>query len=106
MIKLTGLKEFQKSIDTLTKKVRALERKQTVPVTDILTSNFVSKHTKFTSAQELFENSGFKLDSQADFEAIPEEAMDSYIRSVSTFKSWKEMLSAAGESYVKRELGL
>ena len=104
MLKITGL-------DGLTKKLGEIERKakavngQKVPMTELLTPEFVARHTKFASADEMFDASGFKVETQEDFAAIPDDKWDEYIRSISSFASWQEMLARAGEQWAAKKLG-
>jgi len=44
----------------------------------------------------MFERSGFKVESQEDFAAIPDEAWDDFICTNTSYFNWREMLQAAG----------
>lgn len=105
-MKIEGLDGLSKKLDKLAKSAKGLDGTHTVSMTDILTSNFISEHTRFANANELFEASGFKCDSQEDFEAIPEDELDKFIQSESSFGSWKDMLGAAGRAWTIKKLGL
>jgi hypothetical protein len=59
---------------------------------ELLSPEFVSSHTKFANADEMFESSGFKIESQDDFSAIPDAEWDEFIRSISSFSDWQSML--------------
>lgn len=93
---------LQKLLD----RAHELQAQQTVSFNKILTDDFISEHTEFSSANELFENSGFKLESAEDFHAIPDEEWDAYIAKVSNFENWLEMQKAAALEYMKSQLGL
>ena len=103
---IKGLDQLSKKLDQLAKNAKELHGTHSVSVTDVLTPAFVSKHTRFADADQLFAASGFSANSQAEFEAIPEDELDTFIRSESSFGSWKEMLSAAGAAWAKAKLGL
>ena len=45
------------------------------------------------------------LESQEDFESIPENELDSHIASTTKFKSWENMLSEATSQYAIKKLG-
>jgi len=75
-------------------------------VSELLTDDFVSQHTSFSSVDEMFAASGFKVETQEDFAAIPDAEWDNYIRSISSFDGWQSMLGAAGQEWAKRKLGL
>ena len=106
MFKIEGLDELQNNLKALAGKARDLDGQHNVPVSELLTSSFLSKHTRFLSTNDLFEASGFKVESTEDFEAIPSDKWDDFIRSVSSFENWQAMLAAAGEEWVSKKLGL
>jgi len=104
-MKIRGPDEFSKKLNDLAKKAEELDGQHTVGLNELLTPSFVSKHTRFANADDLFEASGFKVESQEDFEAIPDAEWDQFIRSVSSFSSWQEMLQAATEEWAAKKLG-
>ncbi len=103
-MKVTGFDGIQRKLRDLQKKASALSGP--IPVGDLLTPQFVSANTRFKNVTELIEAGGFVVESQTDFEALPEDKLDAHIRSVSRFASWQDMLSAATAAHVKRKLGL
>jgi hypothetical protein len=103
---IKGLGDLSKKLDQLTKNAKDLGDTKLASLTDILTPAFISQHTRFAGVDELFEAGGFNVNSQSDFEAIPEEKLSAFIRSESSFGSWQEMLNAAGAVWAKRKLGL
>lgn len=103
---MRGFDNFRKKLDRLAKNAAALDGQHNVPITELLTPAFVSRHTRFASADELFDQSGFKIENPEDFAAIPDEEWDKYICSVSSFSGWQAMLSKAGEAWATKKLGL
>lgn len=103
-MKITGLKEFQKKLDKLASNIKALDENNNVPLNEVLNDQFISKHTKFTSLSELIERSGFNVQSAEDFYAIPDDKWDEYIKSISRFSGWKEMLRNATELWAVKKL--
>jgi hypothetical protein len=103
--KITGLDEVKNKLKKITDAAQALDGEQ-VSIPELLTDSFIKTHTNLKSAQELFDQSGFKIDSPDDFKAIPDEEWDKYIASVSGFNNWKEMLKSATAEYLKRKMGL
>lgn len=106
MFQIKGLDNLEKKLGKLAKNAAKLDGQHNVPVAELLTPAFISQHTQFASADELFEQSGFKIESQEDFSAIPDEDWDKYIRSVSNLNSWQAMLSKAGEVWITKQMGL
>jgi hypothetical protein len=106
MFKIEGLDELQKKLDDLARKAEELDGEHNIPISELLTDSFVSRHTSFSSAEEMFKASGFKVETQEGFAAIPDAEWDNYIRSISSFDGWQSMLGAAGQEWAKRQLGL
>jgi len=74
-------------------------------MSEVLTGDFISRSTRFSSLEELLEASGFMIESQDDFAAIPVDDLDRFIRSNSPFDSWNALLSTAGSEWAKKKLG-
>lgn len=106
MLKISGLDKLQKKLDAIADNAEKLHGAHDVPVVELLTPSFVSQHTDCKTAEELFEKSGFKIETTADLEAISDEEWDEYIRSVSTFKNWKSMLTEATKGWAVKKLGI
>jgi hypothetical protein len=104
-IKMTGLDQLNRRLQDLSKKAAALDGKHTVPLKELLTPAFISKHTRFSSMEEMFEASGFKIETQEDFAAIPDDQWDEFIRSVSSFSDWQAMLQEATKAWTVKQLG-
>lgn len=105
-MKITGFDELHKKLDQLAKNAQKLNGKHNIPVSELLTPAFVSRHTRFASANELFDNSYLHIKTAEDLRAIPNEKWDAYIRSVSNFDDWHSMLSAATGEWAKKRLGI
>lgn len=106
MLKIEGLDKLQKQLKNLARKAEQLDGKHTVPVKELLTNKFILKHTSFSTAEELFEASGFKVETQEDFAKIPDKEWDEYIRANSSFENWQDMLGAAAQVWTVSKLGL
>ncbi|HID30656.1 MAG TPA: hypothetical protein EYP19_11710 [Desulfobacterales bacterium] len=105
MLKITGLNVLNKKLEDLANKTEALDGKHNVPLNELLTPAFVSKHTRFENVNEMFNASGFKIETQEDFAAIPDDEWDQFIRSISPFPDWQAMLREAGKEWVVKKLG-
>lgn len=53
----------------------------------------------------MFDASGFKVESQEDFAAIPDVEWNEFIRSISSFSDWQTMLGEAGATWAAKKLG-
>lgn len=105
MIRITGFDALQKRLNDLQHRVKDLDGDRFLPISELLTEAFLSKHTRFSRVEDIFDNSGFKVESQEDLAAIPDDKWDEYIRSVSDFADWKSMLSAATQEWAAKKLG-
>jgi len=72
-----------------------LELPPGVHLGDLLTPEFISRHSSFAAEDEMFEASGFVIQSAEDFAAISDEDWDRFIRMNTSFDSWMAMLQAA-----------
>lgn len=105
MFKIDGFDELQQKLDDLAQNAEALDGEHSVPVSELLTDSFISRHTSFASSEAMFEASSFKIETQEDFAAIPDDEWDAFIRSISSFDDWQSMLGAAGQEWAVRKLG-
>lgn len=105
-LRTTGLDEFQDFIDDSLQALDEFSDPVNVDMAEILTPEFLQATSSVSSFDELLDKSGFKVETQEDFLAIPDEEFDQYIRSISSFDSWNDMLDCASEKYVSEQLGL
>jgi hypothetical protein len=105
-IRMTGLKELQQRLENLKNSAEALGGEHSVPMKELLTPDFLATCSTLSSVDEMFERSGFKVESQEDFAAIPDDAWDEFIRTNTSFFSWEEMLQSATAAWAKAKLGL
>jgi hypothetical protein len=106
MLEIKGLTELNRKVGDIAERARKLDGTRSVPVTELLTPNFVSQHTRFNTAEELFAASGFEAETADDFKSIPDADRDAHIRSASDFPDWETMLGTAVKEWTKHQLGL
>lgn len=104
-IKITGLDQLENRLNNMEKAAKELSAKKEVPLSDLFPSSFMRKYTNFSSLDELFNAGGFKIESQEDFEAIPDSELDKHISATTKFSSWQNMLNEAGVQYAAKKLG-
>jgi len=104
--KIEGLDELQRRLEEMSNKAKEIEGEHSVPVTDLLTPEFLSDCSAFSTVEELFEASGFNIKSQEDVEAIPENQWEWFIQQNTSYTSWSEMLQAAGAIWARNKMGL
>ncbi|WP_454121903.1 hypothetical protein [Kosakonia sp. Marseille-Q7440] len=81
----TDLDKFFENAESLHNTTREITLEQ------MLNSAFLAKCSRFHSLEELFEASGFKIETVEDFQAIPEEEWEAFITQNTTYSSWEEM---------------
>ncbi|WP_195617352.1 hypothetical protein [Clostridium paraputrificum] len=104
-LKIKGLDEFQKQLKQMEKAARDLENTHSVSFDELFKSSFMRKYTNFSNFDEFLKAGNFIVNSQEDFEAIPDNEMDLHVNKTTSFSSWENMLSKAGEEYTLRKLG-
>tara|TARA_R110001583_G_scaffold15059_2_gene62432 strand:+ start:2168 stop:2476 length:309 start_codon:yes stop_codon:yes gene_type:complete len=92
-----GFEKLQKNIQELSKNTE-------IKLTELMSPGFVSGCSKFGTIEDLFDASGFTVESLADFAAIPDEEWEEFIVENTSFSSWNEMQHKAVEHYTKQQL--
>lgn len=105
-MEIKGLDKLKKQLEKMEKGAKKLEGEHSIPLDELFTPSFMRKHTSFSSFDELLEAGGFQVESQEDFEEIPDEVFDKHIAKTTRFKSWEDMLQEATSNYVSKTLGL
>jgi hypothetical protein len=103
-IKITGLDEFRRKLERLSRNAQNVNGP--VAFDDFFPPEFMRRYTDFSSIQVMADASGFKIESQEDFEAIPDADWDAFVRSRTRFPTWQDMQAKAGEEYVVRRLNI
>ena len=104
MLKFTGLEEISKKLDNLADSAKKLHGTHEVPIADMLTPEFMGEHTRFANIDEFFDTGGFQVNNTEDFQDIPTEKLDEFVRSASGFESWQAMTAEAGKAWALKQL--
>lgn len=104
-VKIEGLDKLQNRLKQMEKAAKEPEKEEAVSLPVLFSPAFMSQHTRFNSFEDFLSGGGFEVNSQEDFEAIPDDAMDKHVAQTTKFGSWEEMLSTATENYVAKKLG-
>lgn len=100
--RIDGLDELQSALQQLQNRVQELAGTHEVPLSDLLSREFLQGHTSFSSFDELLKAGGFHADTTEEFEAIPETELDAHVARCSAFSTWHEMLEEAAAEYFQR----
>lgn len=106
MPKMTTFLELSRLLDEMASLAREIDGTPRASLSDLLTPEFLAEHTRFSSVIEMFSESGFRVESNEDFAAIPDARWDAFVRSVSSFENWQAMLDEAGAAWAMRVLKL
>lgn len=105
-LKITGFDELEKQLRQLDEGAKDLGKTEQVSFEELFSASFMQKHTSFSSVDELFSAGGFKVESQEDFDAIPDVELNKHIAANTNFENWEDMLDEATTQYVTQKLGL
>ena len=101
---MSGLDELENEINSLANKAASLDGAQ-VEFADLFTAEFMESHAGVSSFDVFLDNGNFNVETQEDFEAIPEDDLDKYVLENTDFSSWEEMLDTATGEYLESQLG-
>lgn len=103
MIEFDGFDKLSKKLNELKESAESIQGTQ-VPLGELLTPGFLAKHTRFLSEDEMFEASGFNVETAEDFEKIPDDEWNNFIEQNTPFATWSDMLSAAAAEWTRKKL--
>lgn len=101
-----SLDDVLRKLGDLKRQAEAWDGEHNVPIEELCDDEFMLRNTEFPSIPDMFEASGFKIESAEDFAAVPEEQWNDFVANRTRFATWGDMLSAAGREWTKRKLGL
>ena len=101
-----GTGKLSNQLHELTRSVEKLEGENKVPLSELLTSEFVSRYTDFESFDEMVAQGDWEVKTEQDLEEIPEHELDLFVKKHSVFSSFEEMTQVAGKEWVSDQLGL
>ncbi|HZK52631.1 MAG TPA: hypothetical protein VFC84_00285 [Desulfosporosinus sp.] len=104
-MKITGFDEFEKKLGKIQSDVNELSGERQVSFDELFNSDFMSKHTKFQSFEELLKGGGFVVNSPEDFAAIPDDQFDKHVSETTDFDKWVDMQARAAEEYYVKKMG-
>ena len=100
------------SLEDISRKLRDLQRRaedvdgeHSVPINELFYDEFMLRNTDFSSIDDMFAASGFKVETSDDFAAIPDDEWDAFVKARTRFESWEEMKKAAVQQWAAGRLG-
>ncbi|MGD6896117.1 hypothetical protein [Bacillus infantis] len=104
--KTKGFNQLSNELKKLQQNAKELEGKQNIPLPELFPDSFMANNTRFSSIQEMFDKSPFKVESEEDFAAIPDAEWDKYVVENTNFSSWENMQEAGVKEWTAKKLGL
>ncbi|MEK3701949.1 hypothetical protein NYE33_33630 [Paenibacillus sp. FSL R10-2199] len=104
MVKVTGFKELNNRLNQISKGAQELGAQKQMSFDELFPDSFIQKHTPSENISAFLEGVGVK--SKEDFAALPQEDLESYVRSTTKFSTFHEMSQAALAEVVYKRLGL
>lgn len=101
---MTGFDELQKTLNQMKQAVSELSGSHNVPLVDLFPDTFMVEHTRFSSFGEMLESGGFSVNSQEEFDAIPQDLLDRHVAASTDFDSWESMVESGAQEYFARKL--
>jgi hypothetical protein len=92
---LSGLKKLKENLEELS-------GTHQVPLSDVLTADFVSSHSPYADFDELLAAVG--VTTKEEFEALPDADFDAFLAANTEFESWLEMQKQGMAKYAKAKL--
>lgn len=102
--RIEGLEHLQKRLEEMAEKAEEMSGNHSVPISELLNPDFLASCSAFSNIEELFEASGFKVETSEDFAAIPESDWEWFIQQNTSYTSWHEMQQAAATIWMKKKL--
>lgn len=103
---IKGLDKLQRKLNDLQKRAEDLDGEHRVKMSELLSAEFMLACSRFESLDDLLTANGISVESQEDFEAIPDDDMDRIIQESTSYSSWQEMLQGATGQWAAKRLGL
>ncbi|KZE67035.1 hypothetical protein AWM68_19790 [Fictibacillus phosphorivorans] len=103
--KLDGFDEFEKKLNQMAETAKEYEDGKSVDFNQLFNQGFMVEYTDFKSIDEFFEKSPFTVNTQEDLEQLDESQLDGWVKEITRFSTWEEMLGKAGTEHLAKELG-
>lgn len=102
---IEGFDDLQRKLERMKEEVEELEGTHSVSISELLSPEFLASCSAFSSVEELFKSSRFKIESPEDFEAIPDSEWEWFIQQNTSYTGWTEMQQAAACVWMRKKLG-
>lgn len=105
-LEMSGFDEIERKLQELADRAEAMAGEHSIPLTELYPPGFMAEHTDFATIEEMFDASGFAMETPEDFAAIPDAEWDTFIASRTRFADWETMQTKAAADWFSRGIGL
>lgn len=95
--------DFTKELNNLEDKVKELDGSK-IDFDILFNTEFMKQHTNVSTFDEFLIQGNFHVETEEDFEAIPDKDFDIYVATKTDFSSWEDMLDTAMSVYLDQQL--
>ena len=103
-IDFNGVDELIEDLNSAVDKVDELSEIDEIPLEELFTVEFMNAHSDFGNFFEMLSSFGYDINSQEDFDSIPEEELNMKISESTDFESFQDMLDEASSDYIQKHL--
>jgi len=101
MFSITGFDDLDRKLQTLQRKLQALDATHEVSFNELFPDEFVRRHTRFTTLQEMIDASGIETPDE-----IGGPGWNEYVATNSSLEGWDEVKSLAGSEWARKQLSI
>lgn len=103
--KINGLDDFSNRLDQLSENAQSVAGTHEYSFTEVFSDEFMIEHTNFSTIDEFLLSSPEKISNAEEFEKADESILDVFVSEQTKFDTWKEMMSAAAQILIMKNLG-
>ena len=103
-VEIDGLGDAMEQLNKLKERAKELEGEHEVLFSELYDRSFMQEYSRYSSFYELLEDGGYEVETEEDFKRIPEDELDSHIRSNTSFDSWEEMKETAVQKWAAEKM--
>lgn len=98
---IKGLNELQNKLKRMQSNAATMSGTHDVPLTQILSPEFMRKHTRFDSVEALF--AAWQIDVDG-FKALTTEQKDALTKGTTSYHTWHDLIQAVAAEYTRQQL--
>jgi hypothetical protein len=105
-VEIEGFEDATDQLDRLDENASSTDGTNSVSFVELFPEDFMRTYTEYDSVATFFTESPWTVETETDFERIPEDEFDRYVADHTGFNSWEAMLSVAAREWLSRQLSI